>query len=248
MRVRVWSLAGPLLVIVLWDLVVRTGLVNPILLPGPWIVARELVRLLRGPILPDLLPTLARVLGGLGLSIVLGVPLGLLVGSSPAACRALQLPFDFYRSVPAVATIPLFVVLLGTGESAKLAVLVCAVSLTLVVHTSYGVRTVREGRRLLARSLGMSTWQTFHLVVFPESLPHVFSGLRIAVSLSTTIVVATEMLIGASSGLGRRIYDAQLLFRIPELYATIVVAGALGYALNKLVVQVERRVLHWVGH
>ncbi len=244
---RVTRLAGVLALFTLWTFVTALSLVNPALLPGPIAVARELARLLGGELYADFAATLARVLSGLTIAVFLGIPAGLLVGCRPRLGRALELPIDFYRSLPAVALIPLFVVLLGIGETAKITIAVGAVLPIVLLSTLYGVRAISETRWLLVRSLGMTRWQALRLVIFPAALPHVFAGLRIAVSMATTAAIATEMLIGSSRGLGRRIYDAQLLFRIPELYATVLVAGLVGYGLNKLVLLVERRALHWVG-
>lgn len=242
-----WGVVGVGSLLGAWQLVVWAQLVNPVLLPGPITVGRELGRLVAGPLGPDLAASLSRILAGLGLAIAVGVPLGLLIGASRRAADAFALPLDLYRSVPAVALVPLFVILLGIGETAKIGLAAGAVAPVIVVTTSYGVGAVRAARWRLIRSLRMSRWQALRLVIVPESLPHVFAGLRIGASTATTVVVAAEMLIGTHHGLGRRIYDAQQLFRIPELYATIVVTGLVGLALNRVLLVVERRTLHWVG-
>jgi len=242
-----WMVAGPVLLIAAWAAGSALGLLNPVLVPGPLAVALELGRLASGPLWPDVGVTLARAVGGFALGSALGIPAGLWLGSAPRLEGALAVPLDLYRSVPAVALIPLFVVLLGIGEASKLAVAVGAVLPIVLVSTSYGVRSGRRTRRLLVQSLGMTRAQALRLVVFPEALPHVFAGLRLGISAATTVAVAAEMFLGAGAGLGRRIADAQLFFRVPELFATVLVAGALGVGLNRLVLAAEHRALHWVG-
>jgi len=241
------SLIGPALLIGCWSAVVWSGWISPILVPGPWAVVTELGRMLGRDLALDLGSTVGRVLAGVALGAALGVPIGLLVGSWRWAEVLVGLPVDLYRSLPAIALVPLFVIVLGVGEVSRLAMAVGAVLPITLVSASYGARSVREGRRALAKGLGMTQWQRLRLVVLPESLPHIFGGLRLAMSAATTVVIAAEMLIGANHGLGRRIADAQLFFRIPELYATVLLAAALGYGLNLLVLVVEHRALHWVG-
>lgn len=248
MRRRPIELLGFAALLALWALIARSGLIHSALLPGPLAVGRELVRLLpSGEFLRDLFSTVGRVAGALSIAAVIGIPAGLAMGVMPRFGRGIELPLDLYRSVPAVALIPLFVVLLGIGESAKVVVGVGAVLPILLLNAAYGARAGSATRRRLVRSLGMTRWQALRLVVFPGALPHLFAGLRVAVSAATTVAVASEMLVGARHGLGRRIYDAQLLFRIPELYATVLSAGALGYGLNRIILLVERRALHWQG-
>ena len=85
-------------------------------------------------------------------------------------------------------------------------------------------------------------------VMLLESLPQTFVGLRNGVSLALVIVVVAEMLIGSTDGLGNRVFEAQQLFAMPDMYAAIFAAGALGYGLNLLFLLVERRFVHWAGN
>jgi NitT/TauT family transport system permease protein len=84
-------------------------------------------------------------------------------------------------------------------------------------------------------------------VFIPSATPTIVVGLRLSVSLGLVVVVVTEMFTGTASGLGKQIYDAGLVYEIPTMYAAIVVAGALGFALNKTIVALEGRVAHWSG-
>jgi NitT/TauT family transport system permease protein len=80
-----------------------------------------------------------------------------------------------------------------------------------------------------------------------EALPQIATGLRVAISISFIVVVVTEMFIGTNVGLGQRIYDSYLTYRIPELYATLVVIGFLGYIVNKALILAEHKAIHWTG-
>jgi NitT/TauT family transport system permease protein len=87
----------------------------------------------------------------------------------------------------------------------------------------------------------------FWKIVLPESAPGIFAGLRVALSMSFVLIIVTEMFIGTTVGLGYRIINSQLVYRVPEMYAAIVLAGLTGYFANLSLLSVERRLLHWVG-
>ena len=95
--------------------------------------------------------------------------------------------------------------------------------------------------------MGASRWDTFWKIVVPESAPGIFAGLRVALSLSFVLIVVTEMFIGTNVGLGHRIINSQLIYRIPDMYAGVVLAGLVGYLGNHALLHLEGRVLHWVG-
>ncbi len=89
--------------------------------------------------------------------------------------------------------------------------------------------------------------ELFRKVIFPEALPQIFSGFRVAISLSLIIVIVTEMFIGTNAGLGKRIIDAQLVYQTADMYAAILMTGVVGFLLNKIVMSIENRVVHWKG-
>ena len=95
--------------------------------------------------------------------------------------------------------------------------------------------------------MGASRWQTFRDVLLWESLQPSFVGLRSAVSMALVIVIVAEMFIGADSGLGNRIINSQQVMNVKDMYASILAAGALGYALNILFLVAERKIVHWSG-
>ena len=222
---------------------------DPLFLSSPWAIADSLYRnLLSGPLARDLLATVIRSLVGFGLAAVIGVPLGLLVGRIPSLARATQPTIDFFRSIPATALFPLFLFFFGLGDTAKIAIVIYSCSLIVLVNTAYGALQVKASRILSAKVMGASRGDVFWKIVVPESAPGIFAGLRVALSMSFVLIVVTEMFIGTTVGLGYQIMNAQLVYRIPEMYAGIVLAGLVGYLGNHGLLAVEKRVLHWVGH
>jgi len=119
--------------------------------------------------------------------------------------------------------------------------------LIVVFNSAYGVINARKQRVMAARVMGASRWQVFKDVLIWESLQPSFVGLRSAVSMALVIVIVAEMFIGADSGLGNRIINSQQVMNVKDMYASILAAGALGYALNILFLVVERRIVHWSG-
>ena len=109
----------------------------------------------------------------------------------------------------------------------------------------YGVTHCKKVRVMVAKTLRATPIQIFKYVVFPEALPRVFVGLRLTLSLALILAVVTEMFTGTTNGLGRRIYDAHDTYNIAEMYACILLIGAIGYALNKGFVCLEKRIVHW---
>lgn len=238
----------PLAILACWVLVSLTEMIDPLFLPAPWDVAKSLiVGVYSDGLGRDLLVTFVRSLAGFALAAIVGVPLGLLVGRIPMLARATQPTIDFFRSIPATALFPLFLFFFGIGDTAKLAVVVYACSLIVLVNTAYGAIQVKAPRILSATVMGATRWDVFWKIVVPESAPGIFAGLRVALSLSFVLIIVTEMFIGTTVGLGSQIINAQMVYRIPDMYAGIVLGGAVGFLSNVSLLAVEKRVLHWVG-
>ena len=174
-------------------------------------------------------------------------PLGILLGSSEKLYRSVEFVIDFFRSPPASAMFPLFLVLFGVGDKTKISVAAFGAALVILFNVAYGVMNARKTRILAAKAMGASGLRVLTDVMLLESLPQTFVGLRNGVSLALVIVVVAEMFIGSTDGLGQRVFEAQQLFAMPDMYAAIFAAGALGYSLNLLFLMIERRFVHWAG-
>jgi NitT/TauT family transport system permease protein len=239
---------GPIVLFVLWDLVVRAGLIKVILLPTPWATLQALFTgLAGGPLLLDFGMTVLRTLEAFTIAAVVGVPLGVLLGSNEKAYRSVEFLIDFFRSTPSSALIPLFLLIFGVSDINKVAIAAFGAWLIVLFNSAYGVINARKQRVMAARVMGASRWQIFKDVLIWESLQPTFVGLRSAVSMALVIVIVAEMFIGSDTGLGHRIIDAQQVLNVKSMYAAILAAGALGYALNILFLVMERKIVHWSG-
>jgi len=248
MKTKKYIIIGPLLLILVWAVVAQLGLIDKFFLPDPFTTIGKLAELVwSGVILGDLISTLERVILAFLIALVVGLPLGLLLGRTEKIYRSVEFIIDFFRSTPATALFPLFLLIFGITDKSKIAVAAFAAMLLIIFNTAYGVMHAKKSRVLAAQIMGATKTQVFRWILFWESLPQTFIGLRSAVSMSLVIIIVTEMFIGTTSGLGRRIIDSQITYEIPTMYAVILLTGIIGYLLNLLFIMIEKRFLHWSG-
>ncbi len=239
---------GPLALLLIWYLISAFQWVNPFFLPSPWSVLLELKKLLFSQeIYPHLGKTLYRMFSGYILAILLGIPLGIMVGYWEKAYNSLEFVIEFFRGFPATSLFPLFMLAFGIGDAAKIAIVIFSCSLVITINTLYGVRNSSKTRQMVAETMKASNTYIFARVILPDALPYITAGLRTALSLTLIIVVILEMFIGTDKGLGHLIYNAHMTYRIPEMYATIVITGLIGYGMNKGFIKLEEEVIHWGG-
>ena len=245
---KVLPFVGPVALFIIWDIVVRLGLIKVILLPTPAATIGTLVTgLAGGPLLLDFGVTVMRTLEAFLIAAFIGVPLGVLLGSNERLYRSVEFLIDFFRSTPSSALIPLFLLIFGVSDINKVAIAAFGALLIVLFNSAYGVINARKQRVMAAKVMGASRWQIFRDVLIWESLQPSFVGLRSAVSMALVIVIVAEMFIGSENGLGHRIIDAQQVLNVRSMYAAILSAGALGYALNVLFLVAEKRIVHWSG-
>jgi NitT/TauT family transport system permease protein len=233
--------------VAIWSLVTWRQWVDPVLLPSPVATFGSLWSGMEGTLGFDFLKTVYRTAAATLIAAVIAIPLGIVLGSSERLYRSLEFVIDFFRSTPASAMFPLFLVLFGVGDETKIAVAAFGAILVILFNVAYGVMNARKTRLLAAKVMGASRWRVLFDVMLLESLPQTFVGLRNGVSLALVIIVVAEMFIGSQDGLGHSVFEAQQLFDMPRMYAAIFAAGALGYGLNLLFLLIERRFVHWSG-
>ena len=239
---------GVVVLVALWYIGVWSRVVDPVLLPTPHAAMEALWKGMTGGRLAfDFAQTLVRTTYAIVTAALIAVPVGIVLGSSEKLYRAVEFVIDFFRSTPASAMFPLFLVIFGVGDRTKIYVASFGAALVIVFNVAYGVMNARKTRLLAAKVMGASRLRVLTDVVLMESLPQTFVGLRNGVSLALVIVVVAEMFIGSTDGLGQRVFEAQQLFNMPEMYAAIFAAGALGYGLNLLFLLIEKRFVHWTG-
>lgn len=244
-----WGTVGAILL--LWYVATTWGWVSSFILPSPGqLLAEFRLLLLKGyagkPLGEHLWASLLRTFTGLGLGIAVGVPVGLLMGYSPAAHAVLSPIFSFLRPIPPIAFIPLMILYFGIGEFSKVALIFLAALYYVVLNSSAGVRTVPRDLIRAGENMGLNRVQLFSHVIFWAALPHIMTGVKTATAVSWAIVVAAE-LIAAQAGLGFMVMDATTFFRVPNVYIGIIIIGLIGVTLEIITLFFDRRLLHWAG-
>jgi len=231
-----------------WWTVCALGLVAPVLLPSPISVFRAGTELFgNGNLLSDLGTTARRVVLALVFGGVIGIPAGLVFGYKPRLYAWFEDPLHALRSVPATCLFPLLLIVIGVGEASIVILAAYPCLLIFLVNAASGAALAEPSRVSQAEALGATPLQLIWDVLFFEALPHLTSALRTCVSYALVLIVAVEMFIGVGQfGIGRRIFDLQSNFDIPQTYAAIFVTGALGVSLNYIVAQLEAYFLRWL--
>ncbi|PJG84579.1 ABC transporter permease [Conservatibacter flavescens] len=180
------------------------------------------------------LASLKRVAIGLGAALVIGVPLGLLLGFSQKVEMFCTPPFQLLRMVSPLSWMPIVVMLLGIGDLPIYFLLVFAAVWSLIISTSAGVKSIDSQWILLGRSMAASRGELFRKIIFPAIGSHILTGLRVSMGIVWVVLVPCEML-GVNEGLGYFILDTRDRLAYSELMAAVVLIGAIGWSLDSLI-------------
>lgn len=245
--------AGGNLVLIgfIWWLVTQFGFVKPLFLPAPSAVwdafTSTLTNGYRGvPLWEHLGVSLRRVAIGFGLALVVGTPLGILVGTRRMVQVIIEPIINFYRPLPPLAYYTLLIVWLGIGEASKVTLLFLAGLPPIFIATIGGVNAVRTEQINAARSLGAGGFRILRYVVLPASLPDIFTGMRVSIAATYTTVVAAE-LVAAEAGIGWVALDAARFLQTNVVFMAIIIIGVTGMMLDSIIKLFERRLVPWVG-
>ncbi len=195
-------------------------------------------------LLADLAISLERVSIAYVGAVVIGVVLGFAMTQSRVVFTVVDPYLQFLRPIPPLAYIPLFVVWFGIGEMPKVLLILVSTVPVIVINTINGVRSTPNYRIELARNLGANRRQILIRVIFPSSLPDIFTGMKVAIGVAWSTLVAAE-LIAASRGLGWLIEQAGTELQTGIVVTGIIVIGVLGYLMDVGIRLLERLVIPW---
>ncbi|GAB2463584.1 ABC transporter permease [Jatrophihabitans fulvus] len=238
---------GVLSVLLAWQLVHVTELVPKNSLPGPLAVIGRLPSLLQdAEFLDGIGSTLQAWVVALGVATAAGVVLGLLSGSNRHLVKPSAVAVDAFRSIPATALIPIAILLFGLGLEMKVSIAVYAIVWPILIGTVYGVASTEPLRLDAARSMRWSWWRRQLVVILPSALPYILTGVRIASGTALVTVLSAELL-GAKAGVGTVMLRYQNALRVEEVYAGVLVVGALGALMYTGIAFAQRRLVKWVS-
>lgn len=242
---RIQGLAVVFLFIAVWELLPRTGLVQAMFLSPASTVARTWVELMgSGELEKHILISMQRIGAGFGLSLAVVIPIGCLIGWYRSFERFVDPLIQAFRQTSALALFPVFILFFGIGEFSKIGMVFWAAQWPVLLGTISGIRNIDRTLVDVARTLGIGDFKLFVRIILPAAFPSIMTGIRLGAGASFLVLVAAEM-IGAKSGLGFMIINAQYNFETPQMYAAIVTISLLGLAVNYLLVWIERKAMAW---
>lgn len=244
------SAAGILGFLLVWQMVVKFGLVNEARLPAPTTIFETLLFKVNNAepdgsiLIVNIMASLRVALTGFLSAIVIGIPLGLFMGWWEYADRFIRPIFELIRPIPPIAWIPLVVVWMGIGLQAKALIIFFTAFVPCVINSYTGIKLTSKTLINVSKTFGATDFEIFYKVGIPSSLPMVFAGIRVALGNSWSTLVAAEML-AASAGLGYMIQIGRTVARPDIVIVGMVVIGAIGAILSGLLSLLEHRLLRW---
>lgn len=187
--------------------------------------------------------SLQRVAIGYTLAAIVGIGLGILVGTSKLMSKALDPIFQFLRVVAPLAWVPIALAALRQNEPAALFVIFITAIWPILINTSVGVRQIPSDYNNVAKVLQLSKQEYFFNILIPSALPYIFTGLRIALGLAWLAIIAAEIVMSGIVGIGFFIWDAYQNNNVSEVILAVVYIGAVGLILDKLMIWLESRIL-----
>lgn len=238
----------PLLIILLWELCSRLGVVDPRFFPAPTAILGTFWDMLTsGELIEDIAITLSRIGIGFVMGAVPGIVLGLLLGSVRPLRQLLEPILASLLPIPKIAIFPLLLLIFGLGETSKYLIVAIGVFFYIFFNTLTGVMQTPPLFNDVARACGASRFQMRLTVSLPYALPSIFTGIRLATGGAFVIIAAAEF-VGSSSGLGYLIWSAWSAFAVAKMYVGIVTISMLGYGFTMLEGVIERRLVPWVKY
>jgi ABC-type nitrate/sulfonate/bicarbonate transport system permease component len=197
-----------------------------------------------GTLLRHLLATLWRQMLGYSLAVVLGITLGVAMGYYRILNNLLEPLIEVFRPIPGPAYLPVLILFVGIGHEMKVVLIMVASLFPILLNSYGGVRSIDPVQLDTARTLGLTTGQTMREVVLPAASPQILTGMRISLAISLILAVLSEMIV-SNDGLGYFTLLAERTFKVPEMYAGIFTLAMFGYALNRLFLLGEARLIRW---
>ncbi|MEU6384055.1 ABC transporter permease [Streptomyces bauhiniae] len=236
---------GPVILLILWQVLSATGALAPDVLASPGRIARVAGDLIADGSLPSAMGiSLQRVAGGLVLGTVIGTGLALLSGLFRIGEDVIDAPVQMLRTVPFVGLIPLFIIWFGIGETPKIAIITLGVTFPLYLNVYAGIRGVDSQLIEAGESLGLSRWGLVRHVVLPGALPGALTGLRYSLGIAWLALVFAEQ-VNADSGIGFLMVQARDFLRTDVIVVCLIVYAFLGLLADFVVRSLERLLLRW---
>lgn len=241
-----WPLVVLVAVVTIWEVAVRSGFVNEIVLPLPEDVAFAFVRMLQTEFFWQ---AAAVTLQETMLGFLIGAGLGFVMGVSIASVKVIRQAFYPYavafQNTPRVAFAPVLLTLFGFDIWSKVALAAAICFFPTLLNVMVGIQTVDEDAKTVMRSYGASTWQMFRKLTLPYALPLIFAGLKLGISFALIGAIVAEF-VGSARGMGVLIKTFNFQLDVAEAYAVVLALSIIGLALYGVMEMLDRRIVFWV--
>jgi len=235
----------PLILIVLWQIASSSEWIPSRLFPAPTVIIQTFFEQLRsGTLFYHLGISTYRALIGLVIGGGIGFILGLINGLFPFAGKFFDSTIQMIRNVPHLALIPLIIIWLGIGETAKIFLVSLGVLFPIYVNTYHGIRTVDRGLIEMGRVYGLRSWKLFRRIILPGALPSIFVGLRYSLGLMWLTLIVAET-IASDSGIGYMAMNAREFMKTDVIILSIIIYALLGKLADILAKFIEEKTLKW---
>ena len=248
---RVLTVSTVVIILMLWFAVSELKIFSDVIVPSPQKVIHSFIEIARdgykeNSLLKHLEDSMVRLLSSFLLVIVTAIPLGLISGYNSKVRAVFDPLIEFYRPLPPLAYYTLLVLWMGIENSSKIALLYLAGFAPVYIACVSGVKKIKQDYILGAYTLGANSRQIFFHVIFPACLPDIFIGLRTAIGVAYTTLVAAEM-VAAVTGIGWMVLDASKFLRSDIIFVGIFIMGITGIILDGILRMIEVRVVPWKG-
>ena len=239
------GIASPLLLLALWEIAARIGLIDVRFFPAPSTIIMQLVLLARsGELELHLWASLQRLFWGFLLG---GIP-ALLLGLAMGLYRPVRIAIDPLVAatypVPKSAILPLVLLIFGLGEMSKVVMVALGVFYPILINTVAGVRNIEPIYLDVGRNFGATGWQVFRTIALPGALPNIMAGVKLGIGMGLILIAIAEM-IGAREGIGYMIWNAWQILAVDTMYVGLMVIAILGFVFNVILDAIEHAVVPW---
>ncbi|MEU3274865.1 ABC transporter permease [Saccharomonospora sp. NPDC006951] len=242
---RILAVLSPVLLLVLWEIGTRSGLLDERFFPAPTSIFGQMITMIQdGQLWEHTGASIQRLFLGFWLGVIPALVIGIVMGLSRRFRAALTPLISGTYPIPKSALLPLILLVFGLGEMSKVAMVAIGVFYPVVLNTVSGVLQIQPIYYDVARNFGASRWRVFRTVALPGALPSIMTGVELGAGLGLILIALAEM-VGAESGLGFMIWNAWELFQVEQMYVGIMVIAVIGFAVALLVKEIARLLMPW---
>lgn len=235
------GILGWLLILTTWT--VLSIFSDPMFLPSPLATLKGAIEIASdGTLFTYMGYSLARVLVGWSIGLIIAVPVGLLMGTNAWIRSLIEPVINFVRFIPPLAFITLFMLWFGIGEQSKVFLIVYATFFVITINTFTGVLSISRDKMLSAQSMGATKFQTLIHVIIPATIPYIFTGAKLAMGSSFMAIIGAEM-VAAKEGIGFMIWNARLYFKTDWIFVGLAVLGIMGFLMDRLFTYLGKKLL-----